>query len=106
LRRAQSGKIPRLGKRNRNGFVQKHGVRSNLLDKCLNVLKIVALRQFFGFALQNIKHSQMCLNFGVPVKKAFSRNLDSLDRIDKVIQKEVQNAITNAEDRAKNLVHT
>ncbi|TAL49467.1 hypothetical protein EPN83_00370 [Patescibacteria group bacterium] len=39
-------------------------------------------------------------------QKAFARNLDSLDRIDKVIEKEVQNAITNAEDRAKKLVHT
>lgn len=39
-------------------------------------------------------------------QKAFSRNLDSLDRIDKIIQKEVEAAIKNAEDRAKKLVHT
>ena len=31
------------------GLVKKLMVRSNFLDKCLNVLKIVALRQFFGF---------------------------------------------------------
>lgn len=39
-------------------------------------------------------------------QKAFSRNLDSLDRIDKVIQKEIETTITNAENRAKKLVHT
>src|SRR3989338_4565335 len=49
LRKAQSHIIPRLGKRKGSGFVQKLMVRSNFLDKCLNVLKIVALRQFFGF---------------------------------------------------------
>src|SRR3989338_3181946 len=48
-RKELSQKIPRLGKRKGSGFVQKLMVRSNFLDKCLNVLKIVALRQFFGF---------------------------------------------------------
>ena len=41
--------IPRCRKRKGSGFVQKFMVRSNFLDKYLNVLKIVALRQFFGF---------------------------------------------------------
>jgi len=49
LRKAQSHIIPRRRKRKGSGFVQKLMVRSNFLDKCLNVLKIVALRQFFGF---------------------------------------------------------
>src|SRR3989304_2988625 len=44
-----SQKIPRRIERKGNRFVQKFMVRSNFLDKCLNVLKIVALRQFFGF---------------------------------------------------------
>src|SRR3990167_5310748 len=49
LRKAQSHIIPRRRKRKGSGFVKKLMVRSNFLDKCLNVLKIVALRQFFGF---------------------------------------------------------
>lgn len=36
-------------------------------------------------------------------QKKFARNLDSLDRIDKVIQKEVETAIKDAEDRAVKL---
>ena len=48
-RKELSQKIPRRIERKGNEFVQKLMVRSNFLDKCLNVLKIVALRQFFGF---------------------------------------------------------
>lgn len=36
-------------------------------------------------------------------QKAFARNLDSLDRIDKVIQKEVESSIAEAEARAQTL---
>jgi len=36
-------------------------------------------------------------------QKAFARNLDSLERIDKAIQKEVESAITEAEKRAEKL---
>lgn len=36
-------------------------------------------------------------------QKNFARNLDSLERIDKVIQKEVEKAIKDAEDRASKL---
>ena len=36
-------------------------------------------------------------------QKKFARNLDSLERIDKVIQSEVETAIKEAEERAKNL---
>lgn len=36
-------------------------------------------------------------------QRNFSRNLDSLDRIDKVIQKEVEEAINDAEERASKL---
>ena len=36
-------------------------------------------------------------------QKKFARNLDSLDRIDKVIQKEVETAIKDAEERAAKL---
>jgi len=40
-RKAGRGKIPRLAKRNGNGFVQKYGVRSDLLDKYLDFRKTV-----------------------------------------------------------------
>lgn len=36
-------------------------------------------------------------------QKAFSRNLDSLDRIDKVIEKEVKSMLEKAEERSKKL---
>lgn len=39
-------------------------------------------------------------------QKAFARNLDSLERIDKVIQKEVEAAIADAEGRSKKLSQT
>ena len=37
-------------------------------------------------------------------QKAFARNLDSLDRIDKVIQKEVESSIVEAEERSAKLL--
>ena len=36
-------------------------------------------------------------------QKAFARNLDSLDRIDKIIQEEVESALNKAEERSKKL---